>query len=111
MKLSMKHKSNVIEVFIAYRRGPHEGDAYVEELAKGLNETPLLVDGQKWGTIRVFFDRTTPASGDWSQYWGVQLKTARAFLLVCTAGTAKRRINREDILYKAIDWWLSHRRD
>lgn len=47
--------------------------------------------------------------GNWTEKWLGDLKTARAWILVCTPGVMARR-NGTDWLHREIDWWIRRRK-
>ncbi len=69
----------------------------------------MALDGQE-ATLTTYWDQAAAAVGDWQQIWDGELRTARAFILVCSPGTASRR-DGVDFLFDEIEWWLSYRPD
>jgi len=98
-----------VRIFLAYRRGEGEGDQYVQALYQKLDGQVITDQGTPCFVLEVFFDRFTPYSADWKSYWNTYLRTARAMLVVCTAGAARRRAD-GDFLHQEVDTWLRYRR-
>ena len=97
-------------VFIAYRQGDDEhpgGKPCARWLHENLQGRTLAIDGQP-ADINTYWDQTAPAVGDWRDVWEGDLLTARAFILVCSDGTANRHPD-QDWLYEEIEWWLNNR--
>lgn len=69
----------------------------------------MAVDGRE-ATVATYWDQTAAAVGDWQQVWDGELRTSRAFVLVCSPSTAARR-DRVDFLFDEIEWWLANRPD
>jgi WD40 repeat protein len=101
--------SREIRIFLAYRRGSAEGDEYVAVLNKNLDGREIAARGGPRYRLKTFFDRFTPFSPDWKNYWNIYLRTAGALIVVCTEGVARRRSG-GDFLHQEIDTWLRYRR-
>jgi len=102
-------KNSPLLIFIAYRRGPTEGDKCAQWLNNRLKGKELVLDAGRKAQIQTYFDRCAPAIHDWTQKWKGDLRTARAMILVCSRSTRARRAQ-ADWLYDEIEWWVKHRR-
>ena len=101
-------------VFIAYRRTPNdgsteEGDDIAEWLNQRLVGEEVNLTPTQSAIVSTYYDKHAPLIHDWTQKWKGDLRTARAMILVCSPGTAKRREG-TDWLYEEISWWIKKRK-
>jgi hypothetical protein len=94
-------------VFICYRQD--DGKEVAQWLYDNLNERRMDIPGiGNHVTLDVYFDQTAAAINDWTQLHKPALESARALLLVCTAG-AKVNLGEDDWVHKEFGWWLDNR--
>lgn len=98
-----------IRVFIAYRQGLTEGTPCAEWVDRNLRGQQIDLGHGRQGVLDPYFDTRAPAVSDWVAKWRLDLRIARAMILVCTPGARHRRQGR-DWLHDEIDWWVRNRR-
>ncbi len=103
-----RHADETLSVFIAYRQG--EGDEWAAALHALLDNATIALEDGRLGRLRVYWDKAAPTIDDFRKLWKGHLRTARAFILVCTAGTKLRRAGQRDWLFDEIEWWTANRR-
>lgn len=107
-KRTQAQAEETIRVFIAYRQG--EGDQWAEAIHTLLEDAPIELEDGRRGRLWAYWDKAAPTLDDFRQLWKGHLRTARAFVLVCTAGTKLRRGPQRDWLFDEIEWWTAHRK-
>ena len=97
-----------IRVFLSYRQGEDEGSPIARSLFQHLHGDRIrLEDGTEY-VFDFYWDKLAPAVHDFQAHLLPRLRASKAFILICTPGSAERRQG-VDYLFNEIEWWLQNR--
>lgn len=100
-------------IFICYRQVDGKAAARRLHLVLDKWQTRVPADAHKperTAQLDVYLDENMPGVGDWTQIHGPYLQKARAFILVCTPGSALNEGD-GDWVHLEIDTWLKKNPD
>lgn len=103
-----KFEHAVCPVFLCYRQADALETA--RWLYQALEGTLLTLQG-KSQRLALYFDRASPATGDWPALHAAHLERARAMIVIISPGLRSdfRSSRRVDWVHHELDWWLKHR--
>lgn len=95
-------------VFICYRQDDgKEAASLVYDLLHQQQVTSTTQSGEETFILDVYFDQAAVAGKDWTEIHQPYLKTARAFIIICTPG-AKLNVGKNDWVHQELNWWLQN---
>lgn len=106
-------KSNKLPVFLCYRQA--DGSLCADIVYRLIHGSQIYDSNQKYRKgrnlqIDVYYDQAAPISGNWKEIHEPHLARSRAFVLICTPGSALNE-GPYDWVHLEIEWWLSNRKD